>query len=147
MYLALYRYTDIWANICPVQTLLYMTQWEELKCLESRQSDLLDAQHKEKKRTIHFTGQCEIVLVAVMGIFSSFMIKTFHNAQQYSKIKSCSFKYACRHFVDFYMHIWIVYHHLSIYPSVSTVHVLWEQLMRCCISSVTIFKVIMPFHF
>lgn len=50
MYLALYRYTDIWANICPVQTLLYMTQWEELKCLESRQSDLLDAQHKEKKK-------------------------------------------------------------------------------------------------
>lgn len=120
MYLALYRYTDIWANICPVQTLLYMTQWEELKCLESRQSDLLDAQHKEKKRTIHFTRQCEFVLVAVMGIFSSFMIKTFHNAQQYSKIKSCSFKYACRHFVDFYMHIWIIYHHLSIYLSVST---------------------------
>lgn len=111
MYLALYRYTDIWANICPVQTLLYMTQWEELKCLESRQSDLLDAQHKEKKRTIHF---------AVMGIFSSFMIKTFLNAQQYSKIKSWSFKYACRHFVDFYMHIWIIYHHLSIYLSVST---------------------------
>lgn len=54
MYLALYRYTDIWANICPVQTLLYMTQWEELKCLESRQSDLLDAQHKEKKKNNSF---------------------------------------------------------------------------------------------
>lgn len=41
---------------------------------------------KKKKRTIHFTRQCEFVLVAVMGIFSSSMIKTFHNAQQYSKI-------------------------------------------------------------
>lgn len=119
MYLALYRYTDIWANICPVQTLLYMTQWEELKCLESRQSDLLDAQHKEKKKNNSF-HRAVFVLVAVMGIFSSFMIKTFHNAQQYSKIKSWSFKYACRHFVAFYMHIWIIYHHLSIYLSVST---------------------------
>lgn len=74
--------------------------------MESRQSDLLDAQHKEKKKEQFISqGQCEFVLVAVMGIFSSSMIKTVHNAQQYSKIKSCSFKYACRHFVDFYMHI------------------------------------------
>lgn len=124
MYLALYRYIDIWANICPVQTLLYMTQWEdrELKCLESRQSDLLDAQHiKEKKRTIHFTGQCELVwlLLAVLWIFRSFMIKTFHNAQQYSKNKSWVLNDACRDFVDFYLHIWIIYHHLSIHLGVS----------------------------
>lgn len=121
MYLALYRYIDIWANICPVQTLLYMTQWEELKCLESRQSDLLDAQHilkKKKDNSFHWAVWVWLLL-AVLWIFRSLMIKTFHNAQQYSKIKSWVLNDACRDFVDFYLHIWIIYHHLSIHLGLS----------------------------